>query len=123
MFIINGEVWRVKIVRPDYPLLVQPNGNLAWGVCDDDYKIICISNQLRGRKFKEVLCHEIVHAAMFSYDVFLDYDTEELLANLISKYGHEIIQITDTTFKKIKKGDTYIGIPNFFYSQFISLLN
>lgn len=104
MFTINGEVWRVKIVRPDYPLLQQPNGKFAWGVCDDDYKIICINNELRGWRFKEVLCHELVHAAMFSYNIILDYETEELLANIISKYGHEIINITDTLFIKIRKG-------------------
>ena len=104
MFIINREIWRVKIVRPDYPLLIMPDGSFALGVCDDNYKIICISNQIHGRKFKEVLCHEIVHAAMFSYNIYIDHDTEEFIANLISKYGEEIISITDKVFKNIKRG-------------------
>jgi Zn-dependent peptidase ImmA (M78 family) len=104
MFIINREIWYVKIVRPDYPLLKMPDGSFALGVCDDNYKVICINNQIHGRKFKEVLCHEIVHASMFSYNIYLDYDTEEFIANLISKYGEEIISITDKVFKNIKRG-------------------
>ena len=104
MFIINGEVWRVKIVRPDYPLLMRPDGSFSVGVCDDNYKVICLSNQLYGRAFHEVLCHEIVHAAMFSYNIMLDHDTEELMANIIARYGQEIIHITDVVFNKIKRG-------------------
>ena len=103
MFTINGIVWKVKVVRPDYPLLLQPNGNFAIGVCDNNYKIICISSKIRGKAFKQVLCHEIVHAAMFSYNIIIDHDTEEFIANLISKYGHEIVHITDKMFKQIKK--------------------
>ena len=107
MFIVNGEIWRIKLVRPDYPLLMRPDGTFSIGVCDDNYKVICISNQLHGRIFQEVLCHEIVHAAMFSYNIFLDHDTEELVANIFAKYGYEIINLADTMFRKIK-----MGIPN-----------
>lgn len=54
---------------------------------------------------KKVLCHEIVHAAMFSYNVDLTLEQEELVADLIATYGEEIIDITNQMFKKIK-GDT-----------------
>ena len=104
MFVINGETWRLKIVPSNYFLLLKPDGDYAIGVCDDRYKIICLSEQLYGKQFKEVLCHEIVHAAMFSYNIKLDYNTEELLANIISKYGFEITNITDVLFQKIKRG-------------------
>ena len=104
MFTLNGIVWKVRIVQPDFPLLRQPNGNYAIGVCDSNYKLICISNQLHGKIFKEVLCHEIVHAAMFSYNIHIDHDFEEFIANFISKYGQQITQITDVTFKNIKRG-------------------
>ena len=52
--------------------------------------------------FKKVLCHEVVHAAMFSYNVMLSIDEEEVIANIIAKYGEEIIKITNSLFKKIK---------------------
>jgi hypothetical protein len=32
---------------------------------------------------------------MFSYDVWLKYDEEELLADLVATYGQEIIDITN----------------------------
>lgn len=104
MFVLNGQIWRVQIVNPDFPLLLQPNGNYAIGVCDNNYRLICVSNQLHGKVFKEVLCHEIVHAAMFSYNIHIDHGFEEFIANFVSKYGQQIIQITDVMFRNIKRG-------------------
>lgn len=42
---------------------------------------------------------------MFSYNVDLTLEQEELVADLIATYGEEIIDITNQMFKKIK-GDT-----------------
>lgn len=50
---------------------------------------------------KKVLCHEITHAAMFSYNVELNVQQEELLADLIATYGQEIIDITNKIFTRI----------------------
>jgi len=36
---------------------------------------------------KKVLCHELTHAAMFSYGIELSIEQEELLADLIATYG------------------------------------
>ena len=45
---------------------------------------------------------------MFSYNVFLTVDQEELLADLIATYGEEIIEITNKIFNKIKnRGESY----------------
>ena len=104
MFIINGEVWRLSITSPFHPMLQRPDGSYAVGACDDYTKTIYMSDELHGPYFKEVLCHEITHAAMFSYNIELDYNTEEIFANIISKYGHEIINITDKLFKDIQRG-------------------
>lgn len=104
MFIINGEAWNVRLVPPDHPMLLMPNGNWAVGVCDDQYKIILINNTLRGPYLKEVLGHEITHAAMRSYDIEMPYDDEEVIANLIANYGAEIIAVTDVMHKKLKRG-------------------
>ena len=58
---------------------------------------------LNDMELKLVLCHEIVHAAMFSYDIRLDYQEEEVVAVLISNYGEEIIDITNSIFSKLSK--------------------
>ena len=68
----------------------------------DDTKKIYINNKLSLEKIKKVLCHEITHAAMFSYDIQLTYDQEELLADLLATYGQEIVDITNKIFSKIK---------------------
>lgn len=51
---------------------------------------------------RKVLGHEVTHAAMFSYQVLLTEDQEELLADIISTYGNEIVVVTNKVFKKIK---------------------
>lgn len=104
MFIINGEVWRVKLVPAGHPSLHRPDGSVTVGCCDDSRKTIFIDENIRGRFFIEVLGHEVTHAAMFSYNVVLDYEEEELIANIVSKYGKEIINITDKMFKKMRRG-------------------
>ena len=90
-------------MQPYDEIFRMDNGEFTIGVCDDNTKIIYISNLLRGEKLKQVLCHEIVHAAMFSYNVELEYEQEELLANLIAIYGKEIVQITDNIFKRLSR--------------------
>lgn len=90
-------------MQPYDEIFRMDNGEFTIGVCDDNTKIIYISNLLKGEKLKQVLCHEIVHAAMFSYNVELEYEQEELLANLIAIYGKEIVQITDNIFKRLSR--------------------
>lgn len=90
-------------MQPYDEIFRMDNGDFTIGVCDDNTKTIYISNLLRGEKLKQVLCHEIVHAAMFSYNVELEYEQEELLANLIAIYGKEIVQITDNIFKRLSR--------------------
>lgn len=101
MFEINGQVWFIKFTQPSDEIFRMSDGEYTVGVCDDALKIIFLSTELRGRKLKHVLCHEIVHAAMFSYKVYIEYEQEELLANIIATYGKEIIQITDDMFKRL----------------------
>lgn len=102
MFTINGEQWEILAVPPDYPTLYRTDGSHTVASCDDAAKTIYVNNQLTGAFLKKVLCHEITHAAMFSYDVNLTIDQEELLADLIATYGNEIIYITNKVFRKIK---------------------
>ena len=52
---------------------------------------------------KKVLCHEVVHAAMFSYNVEISLEEEELLADLFATYGQEIIDITNRIFLRLKE--------------------
>lgn len=54
-------------------------------------------------KMKKVLCHELTHAAMFSYNIELSIEQEEILADLLATYGQEIIDMTNTIFNRLTK--------------------
>ena len=104
MFRINGEEWHILATYQNHPKLKRRDGSYSVAACDDETKTIYIDKTLYGSFLKKVLAHEITHAAMFSYNVDLSYDQEELLADLIATYGDEIIQITNTVCSKIKNG-------------------
>lgn len=101
MFIINNIQWKLAYVASDFPLLQRMNGDFTIGACDNLTRTIYINNTLTGKLLRKVLCHEITHAAMFSYNVNLSIEQQELVADLISTYGDEIIFITNKIFSKL----------------------
>lgn len=104
MFTINGMVWKVRFVPPNNSALIMPDGAKAAGMCDSNTRTLYIDRTIHGSYLKEVLSHEIVHAGLFAYGIELDYETEEVVANIVAKYGREIIKLADSVFKKIKRG-------------------
>lgn len=103
MFEINNILWKILFVPFNYYILQRPSGDYTLGATVSDTKTIYIVDNLSMQQTKKVLCHELTHAAMFSYNVYLSLDQEELLADLIATYGEEIIYITNKIFKKIQK--------------------
>lgn len=101
MIEINGEMWEILLVSPTDPILCMYDNCYAIGVCDDPLKIIAINEELNDFYLKKVLCHELTHAAMFSYNVDLTYEQEELVADLMSTFGQEIICKTNKVFQRI----------------------
>lgn len=104
MFIINNQLWRLYFVPPMHKALQRPDGSYTIGSCDDNNKTIYICDMLNEQMIWKVLCHEITHAAMFSYNILLNIDQEELLADLVATYGYEIIDVTNRVFAKLKRG-------------------
>jgi Zn-dependent peptidase ImmA (M78 family) len=102
MIKINGETWRIFLVSPNHPILYT-NGSYTLGACDNVTHSIYINENLNSHKMKKVLCHELTHAAMFSYDVELTLEQEELLADLLATYGQEIVDMTNEIFIKLKR--------------------
>lgn len=100
--IINGVRWRVRLVSPAHPLLLTPWKTHALGVCDKVTQTICVDETLSPQLLKEVLCHEIVHAFMYSYMIDLSYSEEELVAELMSQYGEEILETTNIIYDGIR---------------------
>ena len=50
-------------------------------------KTIYLCEDLEYNLMKKVLSHELTHAAMFSYNVELNLEQEELFADLVATYG------------------------------------
>ena len=100
--IINGERWRIKIVPPSDPVLMYKSTTPAFGCCDDITKIIYLNQTLAPPQMKHVLCHEIVHAVMYSYNVDLNKEIEEKVADIIMEYGDKIIKLTNRSFNNLK---------------------
>ena len=98
---INGEDWKILIVSSNHPAIQRPDGSFTLGCCDNDMKSIYVAENLTDFYFKKVLCHELVHACMYSYNIDLNDYQEEVLADLIATYGQEIIFITNSMFKRL----------------------
>ena len=101
MFLINNIYWKLAFVFPDYPLLQRVSGDYSIGAYDNLTRTIYINETLTGKLLKKVLCHEITHAAMFSYNVNLTIEQEQLVADLISTYGDQIVYITNKILNKL----------------------
>lgn len=100
---INGEYWTIYLVSPNHPSLIRSDGTVTIGACDDNKKAIYIVDNLSNKYFKKVLCHELTHACMFSYNINLTLEQEELLADLVATYGQEIVHMTNLIFKRLKE--------------------
>ena len=102
MFEINNIYWKIKFVSPYDRSLLTDNMYYTIGVCNNSNKTIYIANDLHGKLLKKVLCHELVHAAMYSYNVNITIDQEELIADAIATYGQEILHINNKIFKRLQ---------------------
>lgn len=102
MITVNGEGWALCLVPPDHPALTTPEGTQALGCCDDITKAIYIRDTLHPSRMRKVLCHELTHAAMYSYDISIPDPEEEMLADLVASYGDEIISLTNMVARKLK---------------------
>ena len=102
MICINGVCWRLLFVPPTDTNLYRMDGSLTVGMCDNRRKTIYINENLTGLFLKKVLCHELVHASMFSYGVYLTEDQEELVADLLATYGEEVVEKTNLIFSKLQ---------------------
>lgn len=103
MININGEEWRVLLVSSFHPQLQRSDGSWTIGACDDRLKTIYLYEDLDNTMLKKVLCHELTHAAMFSYNIEMSLAQEELFADLVATYGQEIVCKTNLFFRRIKE--------------------
>ena len=92
--IVNGIVWKIKYTHNRYDLS-RDDGTLTWGVTDRSTQEIFIYDRLSPYMRQKVLTHELVHAWIFSYGIYLDVEQEEFVCSFIDTYAREIIAKAD----------------------------
>lgn len=100
---MNGYLWRVYLVEPYNPILVDRTGNLTVATTDPRTLCVYISRELDGMMLTRVLIHELGHCAIFSFDLLDDihrmvypehwFEAEEWICNFIADYGMKIFSI------------------------------
>lgn len=101
-FIINGIRWDIRLVDPRNSIFITSDNYYTIGVCDLLTKTIYLANNLEGSMLKKVLCHEVAHAAIYSYNINLSLNKEEIIADWIATYGQEIFYITNKIYKELQ---------------------
>lgn len=95
MFTINGMNWHIVFVPPTSNDLRRSDGSKTVGVTDGNVSTIFLSDRLEGGFLRRVLAHELCHAFCMSYNVVMDIEQEEFMADWISLYGAELIYLLD----------------------------
>lgn len=91
---INGYDWEIVYThnRED---LSRSDGTITLGVTDRNVMCIFLHDKLKGKLLRKVLTHELVHAWIFSYGIYLDLEQEEFICCFIDTYGEDIINKAD----------------------------
>lgn len=102
-FIINGIKWRITFVSIDSPYLSRSDGSRTVGMTDWNTCTVYLASNLRGAFLDRVLCHELCHCICFSYNIKMDIEQEEYLADWVSLYGRKVIELLDDLLGKTRE--------------------
>lgn len=101
-FLMNGYFWRVKVVDPMSPVLIDRTNERRVATTDPLTRCVYLSKGLSGDFKTTVLLHELGHCVMFSYGLIDEIhaisdpedwvDIEEMMCNFIADYGQKIFQ-------------------------------
>ena len=105
-FVMNGDLWRVKLVPPNSPMLVDRTATLRVATTDTETMTVYLSYYLDDGFLIRVFIHELGHCALHSFNLIPaihqfvkpEYwvDAEEWVCNFIADYGLIIFR---TAFK------------------------
>lgn len=120
MFYMNGYLWRIEIVDPLSPMLVDRTGKLTVATTDSYKRVVYLSANLQGDFLITVLIHELGHCALFSFNLLPDIhrmvkpeywlEAEEWICNFLADYGRQVFEIA----RQFMGNDAWIFIPSEF---------
>lgn len=102
-FVINGVEWGTVMLRSNDSRLERSDGSMSVGVTDKGTHYIYLSDRLYGAFLRKVLIHELCHATMFSYDIFIPLEQEEFLCDFVATYGDSIFDIVESLETAMKR--------------------
>lgn len=102
-FKVNNQEWELVLVKPNSKELVRSNGTITIGMTDNNQKKVFINNRLSDYMFDKCLAHELCHVYAFSFDYFMDIETEEIVADFFSLFGRSIIYQLDDFIEILKR--------------------
>ena len=102
-FTVNNQEWELVLVNPNSKELVRSNGTITIGMTDSAQKKVFINNRLNDYMFDKCLAHELCHVYAFSFDYFMDVQTEEIVADFFSLFGRSMVYILDDLVGILKK--------------------
>lgn len=101
MFKINNKTWEIVKISRQNPMLMRSDGSRTVGMTDRNTQTIYIADDLLGGFLDKVLCHELCHAFCLSYNIYMDIETEEIVADFLATYGREVFEIADRLLLEI----------------------
>lgn len=101
VFTINNRDWEIVFVPPSSGKLCRSDGSRTVGVTDGNDGCVYLSDMLAGKFLRKVICHELCHCFMMSYDITIPIEQEEFLADWISVYGEDLVYLLDDIMKGV----------------------
>lgn len=106
-FTVNGDLWRVVLVNPSDPRLVDRLGFKSLGTTDPMTRTIHLSDEMRPPLLDRVVLHEVAHAITISYGLLKPLretlpekywvQVEEWACHLVETYGMEASRLASST--------------------------
>lgn len=101
MFEINGILWDILFVNPNSDKLRRSDGSITHAVTDWNDRTVYVSTFPRGAFLRKIICHELCHCFCFSFDIRMNIEEEERLADWISRFGEDLVYLLDDLMRSI----------------------
>lgn len=102
-FKVNNQEWKIVYCNPNSDNLRRSDGSITLAVTDNNTKCIYINNRLNDYMFDKCLAHEMCHVYAFSFDYFMDIQTEEIVADFFSLFGRSIVYQLDDLVEILRR--------------------
>ena len=102
-FTVNNQEWELVLVKPNNKELMRSDGSITIGMTDNNQRKVFINNRLNDYLFDKCLAHELCHVYAFSFDYFMDIETEEIVADFFSLFGRSMVYMLDDLVGILRK--------------------